>query len=338
MINSLSRWQSSILGAVTLTVLVLAGAGLFAIGSRHWPGSHPFHVRAGFQDIRGVEVGTRVRIQGVDAGEVVAVALPQSPGERVTLRLRLNENLRHLVRADATVQIVSEGMIGAKVVDVRPGKPDADPVEEEAMLATGSGVELPDLLAQANGTLNDLRDGKGVLGGEIIGTLQQVRDTMGAFQQVGEAGKKMPLVRDYVKDPLALLVRPDCECNRQVFAESELFEPGRAVLTAQGRQRLEDLAPRLSQLLRHDKAEMIVLGFADPKAGGDRLVLKSRTASQTEAVCDYLKSQKVQKAGWFSSRKVTGLGLGPDLVPGEELSPSLPVSRVEVRVYVPQLP
>jgi len=336
MTGSLSRWQSIVLGFVTLTALLLLGVGLFAIGTRHWPASHPFHVQVGFRDIRGVEVGTRARIQGVDAGEVVAIFLPGNPGDNVTLRLRLDGRLHHLVRSDSPVHIMSEGMIGGKVVEISPGNPHSNQVEEEALLVSSPSPELPDLVNQANGTLKDLRDGKGILGTEIVGTLQQVRDTMASFQQVGDASKKMPIIRNYVKDPKAQLVRPDCECNRNIFEETDLFEPGRAVLTAQGKQRLDDLAPRLSQLLRHDNSELVVLAFSDPKAGGDRAVHRNRTTTQAEAVCDYLKTQKVQKSGWFSSRKVVGIGIGPDTVPGEDPEVNLPGSRVEVRVYVPQ--
>ena len=43
-----------------------------------------------------------------------------------------------------------------------------------------------------------------------------------------EAFKRLPVVRGYVEDPVALLVRPQCERNRQVFAEadkpSQLFQ------------------------------------------------------------------------------------------------------------------
>jgi len=69
-----------LLGAVVLTGLVLATVGLFAVGSRQWFWNDAFYVRAGFHEIRGVEVGTRVRVQGIDAGEVIAIDPPAAPG------------------------------------------------------------------------------------------------------------------------------------------------------------------------------------------------------------------------------------------------------------------
>jgi phospholipid/cholesterol/gamma-HCH transport system substrate-binding protein len=341
MSGSLSRWQALILGLVTFVGLGLTGLALFAVGSRHWPGRDSFYVRAGFADIRGVSVGTRVRIQGVDAGEVVAVVLPTSPGEPVTLRMRIDGPLHLLVRGDATVRIASEGMIGAKVVEISPatpaaGKPLAPPVEDDALLASTPTVDLPEVLTQVNGAIEEVRDGKGVLGGELLGTLQQIQSTMASVQQVGEVGKKVPLLSNYVKGPADILIRPNCECDRYPFAETALFEPGRAVLTAEGRQRLDELAPQLNQLLRNEEAELVVLAVADPKMTSDRTAARGITQGQSEAVCAYLKDLKVQKVGWLSTRKVTALGLGVGPVPGAKVDPNLPAARVEVLVFKPQ--
>src|SRR5581483_78622 len=76
MSRSLSRLQAVILGVVVLTGLALATTGLYAIGSRQWLWGETFHVVVGFPQIRGVEAGTRVRVQGIDAGEVETVEPP----------------------------------------------------------------------------------------------------------------------------------------------------------------------------------------------------------------------------------------------------------------------
>jgi phospholipid/cholesterol/gamma-HCH transport system substrate-binding protein len=345
MTDSLSRSQALFLGTVVIVGLALATIGLFlistgsggslAIGGYQIWGEKPFHVRAGFHDIQGVEPGARVRIKGMDAGEVARIEPPATPDESVILVLKLDGRKRSLVHADAKVQIVSEGMIGGKVIELQPGTRAAPPADENALLETLPSVSLADLAKQFNDSVKSVRDGEGALGKEAVDTLRQIRTTMSTFEQVGDAGKAMPFVRDYVKDPLALLVRPDCECNRYSYNESELFEPGRAVLTADGRRRLDDLAPRLNGLLQHDKAELLVFACADPRSGEDHALLKTIAKGQSEAVCQYLKGHHaVQKAGWFSSRKVTALGLGADAPPDEKDGKT--GARVELRVFVPQ--
>jgi phospholipid/cholesterol/gamma-HCH transport system substrate-binding protein len=343
MSRSLTRLQAALLGVVVLLALGLAGTGIFAVGNGQWLWSDTFHVTVGFQQARGVEPGTEVRIQGVKAGLVDGVEAPANPGGNVMLRLKLAGRLRHLIRSDASVQIVNEGMIGGKVLEIDPGTASANPVTDNAQLASKPTAEIADVLAQVNSALEEIRQGQGTLGkllkdpqaySDLLSLIQQSKGTMASFQQDADALKSMPLVRNYVEDPEALLVRPNCERNRQCFAETDLFEPGRAVLTADGRRRLDELAPWLEGL-KHKGSEVVVVGYADPKETSGS-VARTLTKKQSEAVCEYLKGQHaIQKMGWFSSRKVIALGLGTNapLVPEKV---SLPPARVEVLVFVPQ--
>lgn len=343
MSRTLSRFQAVLLGAIVLAALALAATGLFAVGSRQWLWNDTFHVAVGFTQIRGVEAGTRVRVQGIEAGEVETVEPPAVPGGEVRLRLRLGGRLRHLIRADATARIVSEGMIGGKVVEIDPGTASAPAVEDNAQLASCSTTDLTDLLGQVHAALDGLRDGQGTVSkllkdpevyAHVVALLEQSRETMSSFQQDAEALKRLPVVRSYVEDPQTLLLRPDCERNRRCFAEAELFEPGQAVLTAEGRQRLDDLAPWLTGL-KLKNSEVVVVAYADPKTVPSS-VARTVTKQQSEAVCAYLKARHaVQKLGWFRSRKVTALGLGTASPPLPETI-ALPPSRVEVLVFVPQ--
>jgi len=338
----LSFFQAVALGTVVLAGVGLAGTGLFAVGGRDWPWNKPYRVRVGFPRALGVDVGTRVRVQGVDAGEVEGVELPTQPGGNVVLRLRLERKFRDLVRTDASAQIVSEGLVGGRIVEIDPGK-SADRAPDDALIASRSAPELADVLGQVNATLQGIKEGEGTLGklvkdpeayAALVALLQQSSETMRTIQEDAEAIKRIPFVRGYVEDSKAILIRPDCERNRQVFAEAELFEPGRAVLTAQGRKRLDEVGPWLSGL-KHKGSEVVVVAYADPKAakGADTRTL---TRQQSEAVLTYLKDNHgAQKLGWFSSRKVTALGMGVSPPPVPEKEP-LPPARVEVVVFVPQ--
>ncbi|OAI48140.1 hypothetical protein AYO44_07725 [Planctomycetaceae bacterium SCGC AG-212-F19] len=342
MSRSLSRLQGILLGLVVLMAVGLAAAGLHAVGSRQWLWGDTFNVQVGFPGIRGVDVGTRVRVQGVEAGEVVQVQLPTTPGGDVRLRIRLDGKFRPLVRADASAQIINESMVGGKVVDIHPGTAGAPPVGNDAVIAARPSPELADVLGQVEGVLQEVRDGKGSLGkllkdeqlhGSLVQLAQQGRGTLAAIQQDAEAIKDLPIIRSYVKDAHKLLVRPDCEANRQVFAATELFDSENSVLTSAGRQQLDRLAPWLEGL-KHKNSEVVVAAYAEPALEAKWAL--TLTQKQSEAVCTYLKEHHaVQKMGWVSRRPVTAIGLGvnPPPVPPKE---RLPLPRVEVIVFVPQ--
>jgi phospholipid/cholesterol/gamma-HCH transport system substrate-binding protein len=419
MSRHLSRLQAIILGFVVLGALALGTIGLFAIGSRHGLGTDSFHVLVGLQDIGGVEVGTRVRIQGIDAGEVEEIMPPAAPGESVGLRLRIAGKLRHLVRSDARVQVVSEGLLPGKIVRIVPGRPDATPVTDETELAAIPSTELREELAQAtaklndvltqvnatlhdfrrgdvvtqmaeatgklnrmlvraddalqsvqrgegtlgkllkndslytdltttlvqvNGALDDLRSGKGTLGqlvknndayAEAMQSLQEMRRMVVSVKQNADAIKALPLVRNYVVDPNKELIRPNCTRLRKWLPEKALFEPGRAVLTADGKSKLDEVAPWLNEH-KEEGSEVVVAAFAAPEHNGD--FAQTLTQQQSEAVAQYLRSQhKIHRTGfwWWSNRKVqpVGCGIRPPPVPETE---QLAAARVEFIVFIPE--
>ena len=157
---------------------------------------------------------------------------------------------------------------------------------------------------------------------------------MVAFQQDAEAFKKVPLVGGLVEDPRALLVRPGQEKNRKWFREAELFEPGRATLTAGGREKIEELKDWLEGL-KSRGSQIVVVSYADPKAA-DAARARTVTTEQSKAVVTYLKEKlKAHKVGWVSWRKVIPLGMGVKPPPGGERE-RLPFRALRSLVFVPQ--
>jgi phospholipid/cholesterol/gamma-HCH transport system substrate-binding protein len=376
------------LAVVVLTGLGLGVVGLFAVGSRHWFGDS-FHVRAAFRDVAGVEVGTRVRIQGLDAGEVEAIEQPAAPGRPVVLRVRVAGKYRPLVGSDAAVELVNESLFGGKVVRILPGRPDAPPAAEDALLAVRPGAELTEELgkavtkfdrvlgdvesavqgvrqgkgslgkllkdealydnltttvAEAKAALEDFRKGEGTLGQlakskdaytEAVKSLHDVRQMVNSVKQNADAIKALPVVRNYVVDANKELIRPDCKRHRKWFREAELFEPGRAVLTDRGRQRLDEAAGWMNEH-KEGGSEVVVAAFADPNRNPE--FAQTLTQKQSQVVVDYLRSNhRVQRMGfwWWSNRTVRALGCGVNPPPVPETE-HLPPARVELLVFVPQ--
>jgi phospholipid/cholesterol/gamma-HCH transport system substrate-binding protein len=348
--RSLSRFQSVLLGLIVLTGLSVAGGALFLIGGRGWYGSDAFHVRAGFHEIRGVEVGTRVRLKGMDAGEVVAVLPPDQLDDLVVLRLKIKGEYHRLIRLDAVVRIESDGLVGGKVLEIKPAPTPAVPpadilVAEDQMLQGDSS----DLMENVGAALNGVREGKGSLGKFFTDTqahdafvdmihqgtkaLARSEETATSLQQDADALKRLPVVGAYVEDPAVLLQRYKSERERRIFSANDLFELGRAVLTTQGRQNLDGLAPWLKSQKRPG-SDVVIVAYADPHSINPQAA-RALTRQESETVCDYLKTkQSIQKLGWFSSRKVTPLGLGVEAPPMPE-SESLPPDRLEIQIFTP---
>ena len=94
-------------------------------------------------------------------------------------------------------------------------------------------------------------------------TLKKSEEAATTLQQDADALKRLPVVGGYVEDPTALLQRYNCQRDRRVFNAADLFEPGRAVLTAPGRQRLDALGPWVEGT-KHAGSEVVIVAYADP--------------------------------------------------------------------------
>jgi hypothetical protein len=187
------------------------------------------------------------------------------------------------------------------------------------------------LLARADKTV-------GALEGEmdnLRGLVGDGRDTLRSVKQNSDALSKMPIVRSYVEDAAALLVRPAMKRDRWEFAARDLFEPGTATLTYDGQVRLNDLANALKEN-KPSGSEIVVAAFFDP---GDRTQTTAAalelTKKQAEAVAAHLKACDVHKMGTFkSNRKVAPLGMGTNRSPAD--ADAKPASSVQVFLFTPK--
>jgi phospholipid/cholesterol/gamma-HCH transport system substrate-binding protein len=340
------------LGLVVAGALMLAAWGLFRVGERRKLWADTFTVESGFPSLQGVAVGTPVRVRGLEAGVVTAIDLPapKRPNDPFTLRLKLDRKFQPLIFTDAVAAILQEGMIGAKVVEIDPGHPNSGAVADGGRINSRSAPTLADLIAQTQMTLADVREGQGTVGkllkddraySEVVSALKETRRLMERSQEAAQsikqdadAIKRLPVVRSYVEDRTAMLIRPSHDRFRKWVRSEEVFEPGRAVLTDAGREKLNEIAEWLNQT-KPAGSDVVVAAYADPATSPSAAAALAVTQKQSEVVVTYLKDMhKVQKLGWFRWRDVKPIGLGVDPPPDNETG--LPLNRVEMIVFVPQ--
>jgi len=142
----------------------------------------------------------------------------------------------------------------------------------------------------------------------------------------------MPLIRSYVTDAAALLVRPDLKREALDYNMKGLFEAGTAILTADGQSHLTVAAGWVKE--SNTKSEVVVVARCVPtdatQTGASAAEL---TKKQAEVALDYIKASRAHRTSWFSSRKATALGLGfaPSPVAGDPAD----VSYLQVVLFSP---
>lgn len=122
-------WQEIGAGLVTLVVFALIFS--YATWGRALTEGDGYPVHADFHRIDGLVIGSKVRLGGIEIGEVTAARLiPEKFEVRVTMRLKDGIDLP----ADSVAAIVSESLFGDKYVEIGPGG-------DTRLLAAGDRIE-----------------------------------------------------------------------------------------------------------------------------------------------------------------------------------------------------
>ena len=186
------------LGAFVLAGLSLFLMSVFLIGSENNIFSRTFTVSAVFRNVEGLKAGDNVWLSGVKIGTVSDVRIISEGKVVVDLSLKNRQN--QFIQKDAVASIGSDGLVGSKIVVIKPGKSN-ETVSDEDTLNTISPTDTQDIINLAKDVgentrslTSDLRmiaarltEGQGIVG-ELLtdGTIsQEIRAAVLNLRQTG---------------------------------------------------------------------------------------------------------------------------------------------------------
>jgi phospholipid/cholesterol/gamma-HCH transport system substrate-binding protein len=153
------RIQAWAIGIFLLVGFALFTAILFLVGNRHKAFSRHIEVYTEFSNLGGLANGAKVRVSGLDAGQIKRIEIPQSPSGRFRLQLQLEEKVRGMVRRDSVASIDTEGVVGDKFVSLHKGTEQAGEVAPGTTLPSKEPLDLSALLDKSSGLLNEVNGG-----------------------------------------------------------------------------------------------------------------------------------------------------------------------------------
>ncbi|MGQ0733834.1 MAG: MlaD family protein [Acidobacteriota bacterium] len=173
----MSTSRTALVGAFVTGGLLLFAAGLFMIGDRRLLFAEHFEAVTTFGKVTGLEVGTRVRVAGLDAGEVLEIGLPRVPSEQFRIRMRLREDLRPLVRTDSVCGIQTDGIVGSAFIQISVGTDQAPVVASGGTIPGSDPIEFGDLIKEGRDTFRTLSSEVMSLTGDVSATIATLRQT-----------------------------------------------------------------------------------------------------------------------------------------------------------------
>lgn len=341
----MTRVRLVVVGGFVLVGLLLFTTGLFLIGERRLLFADQFELNVTFGKVTGLEPGTRVRIAGLPAGEVLEIQVPARPSDPFVVRMRLLESLRNLVRVDSVPAIQTDGIVGSAFIQMSVGTDEAAVVSPGDTLVGQDPIEFADLIQEGRDTFRTVAGEIIDLRGDVSTAIRSLTSTAeAATGMIDDVGRNVQTLTatsaDVVREAQAALadartlvadVRSGRGSIGKLLTDDELYN--RVVATT----RDVELSVRNVREMTERTRDMVA-GFTDPDGTAQQIAGSLRTAliEVQEATADLAEGTEALKRnflfrGFFNDRGFFDL----DAVSREEyIAGALTRESTPLRVWV----
>ena len=177
-------WEELRVGLLALASLVLLAAGIVFIGRVGHVFGERYRLVTFMQSGAGLTPGAAVQLAGQNVGQVERIDWIE-PDERppsgatVALSLAVNREVQEQIRADSRARLRTQGLLGDRVVDIRPGSSGTRVLEPGDTLRASEPLDYQEILEKASGAVTELS--------ELTRSLEEL--TRGALQGEGSLGR-----------------------------------------------------------------------------------------------------------------------------------------------------
>jgi len=194
--------RHAVLGVFLAGGAALFAVGLFMIGDRRLLFVDRFVLHTEFERVTGIQVGTKVRVAGLDAGEVLDVTIPARPSARFRVTMRVREDLHPLVRTDSVAAMLTDGLLGSVFIQIGRGSDEAPPAPPDSTILGQDAIEFSDLIQEGRDTFRtvarevvELKDNVGETIDALTATIETTNGLVatvgGDVERIAKAGTRM---------------------------------------------------------------------------------------------------------------------------------------------------
>jgi phospholipid/cholesterol/gamma-HCH transport system substrate-binding protein len=227
---------------VFLAIIYLLGAQ-----ARYFERKH--ELIAEFTEVGGLLEGATVRLAGVQIGRVTRVQLPPQPGGKVRVTVTIGRRFIDRIRRNSEARIVTQGLLGDKLMEITVGSADSPPVKAGDVLATREPFELAQMFAAGADTLAQVN--------QLATTLRKTVDRVDRMTEEVEKGKGWLHVLIYEEPESLRRLNALLTSTQQLLARAEGADSAVGVL----------LSKDSGRVARSLLAAMDALGRAAEKPG-----------------------------------------------------------------------
>lgn len=164
--------------------IVLFCIGLFLVGSRAQLFGNRYTVYADFNDIDTISTGAKVRVGGMDAGELINIGVPSNPSGKFRLKLKVSKKFQPIVRQDSVATLETEGMVGNVYVNIKKGSSSSPECKPGCVLPSQETVSMGQLMQEGSALAGSLKSTISDLHHRADGVMQNLDSVTGHADQM----------------------------------------------------------------------------------------------------------------------------------------------------------
>ena len=154
----LKQLEGARLGIFIFFGTVLLVISIFLLGSKEKLFTRTIEIKAYFTQIEGLKSGAPVRLSGYDIGSVSSVSFASDTTARVEVKMRIDSDLKYLIRIDSEASIETEGLVGKKIVSITPGGADAAVIESGGIIKSKTPMNISRIIEQTESVMGYMKD------------------------------------------------------------------------------------------------------------------------------------------------------------------------------------
>lgn len=151
------KWSQLRVGLTVLFASITLGVLVFLMTGATGLFTKKITIFSYIDNAGGLRNGAPVRLQGVDAGNVIGIrVVPEKSPTPVEIRMKLSSRYQQFLREDSVVQLSTAGVLGETFVDIDSRTAVGQPVRDGMTLKAQAVPDLQDVVRSSQGTLQNV--------------------------------------------------------------------------------------------------------------------------------------------------------------------------------------
>lgn len=156
-------WEQVRVGLLVLVALGMLSTAVFLVGDTGNVFGERYRLITLVRSAAGLVPGAAVQLAGQTVGQVddiLFIPPDQRPptGEAVAIWLAINVEVQDQIREDSRAQVRTQGLLGDRLIDIRPGNSDARILQAGDTVTSAASLDYDALLAEGAQAVGDLTE------------------------------------------------------------------------------------------------------------------------------------------------------------------------------------